>query len=357
MNFEFILENVVNFDDMYYSELFFNKDVYSITELDIVDFFKQPVEESSILEFKSGNVTIEKIYGEVSALHNSQGGLLIIGSPIPTKDKNGREFFEGDLTRSGFRSKDWLYQKIYSKVSPPPVNLKIHDVKCSDGKIIQIIDIPKSINPPHQCLDDGKYYIRYETETKFAPHGLIEALFNRRKEPIVLFEFNQSKFSESKFPTLFELIITNSSDIPVVGINFSVSFYNVESVINNTTFNDLILNLMSMKLPKISDTQQRHASSLVKGLEMKIDYNISHLNEPFFIITSAWGDNMNLCNKGFLISPNDCKYKIYDVFNDHLSDTIQQIIKVREEKFDENPDVDWDGFDRLVEKIKLEYNL
>lgn len=33
-----------------------------------------------------------------------------------------------------------------------------HDIKCSDDYIIQIIDIPKSINPPHQCLDDGKYY-------------------------------------------------------------------------------------------------------------------------------------------------------------------------------------------------------
>lgn len=339
---------------MYYSELFFNKDVYSITELDIVNFFNQPVEESSILEFKSGNVAIEKIYSEVSALHNSQGGLLIIGSPIPQKDKNGKEFFEGDLTRSNFRSKDWLYQKIYSKVSPPPVNLKIHDVKCSDHGIIQIIDIPKSINPPHQCLDDGKYYIRYETETKFAPHGLIEALFNRRKEPVVIFIFNQSKFLNSKFPTLFELIVTNSSDIPVVGINFSVAFYNIESVINKTTNNELILNSRSMKLLKISDTQQRHASSLVKGLEMKIEYSINHFNEPFFIITSAWGDNMNLCKKGFLISPNDCKYKIYDVFNNHLSDTIQEIITVREEKFDKNPDFDWEGFDKLAEKIKLE---
>ena len=190
-----------------------------------------------------------------------------------------------------------------------------------------------------------------------APHGLIEALFNRRKEPVVSFEFNQFKFSESKFPTQFELIIINNSDIPIIGGNFSVSFYNIESVINKTTLNELILNSRSMKLPKISDTQQRHASSLVKGLEVKIDYNINHLNEPFFIIASSWADNMNLCNKGFLISPKDCKFKIYDIFDGHFSDTIQQINKVNEENFDKNPDFDWDGFDRLVEKIKLDCNL
>jgi hypothetical protein len=64
-----------------------------------------------------------------------------------------------------------------------------------------------------------------------------------------------------------------------------------------------------------------------------------------------------LFSKGFLISPNDCKYKIYDVFNRHFSDTIQQIIKVNEGNFDKNPDFDWNGFDKLVEKIKLDYNL
>ncbi|MNU25471.1 Divergent AAA domain protein [compost metagenome] len=153
---------------MNYSQVFFYKDLYDINENDVIDFFQNSPEESSILELKSGETKIESIYQEVCALHNMEGGMLIIGAPRPRK-ADGKEYFDGELTRSSFKNKDWVYQKISSNISPAPSGLRIHDIKMSDGKYIQIIDIPKSSHPPHQCLNNGIYYLRFESESRFAP--------------------------------------------------------------------------------------------------------------------------------------------------------------------------------------------
>jgi hypothetical protein len=341
---------------MYYSELFFKKDLYSITEDDVIEFFKQSVEETSILEFKSGNVSIEKIYAEVAALHNTQGGLLIIGSPIPKRDDKGKEYFDGDLTRSSFKNKDWLYQKLYSKISPPPVNLKIHDVKCDNG-IIQIVDIPKSINPPHQCLDDGKYYIRFETETKFAPHGIVEALFNRRKEPIVDFTFNELTLLELESSKLkFSIETSNISDLPVINIKYLFNFYNVETVYSNHYKKNLKSDMFGEKMTKLVDSYLDDNATLVKGLSSRISFEINHFQEPFIIASSAWSDTMNLRRKGFLIFPLDLKCRIFEVTDDLFSDAIAQIIDVKKNYYmsDSEPDfeADSEGIDKFVDKLK-----
>jgi hypothetical protein len=70
---------------MNYSQVFFNKDIYYITERDVIDFFQNFPEKSSILELKSGETKIESMYQEVCALHNMEGGMLITGAPRPRK--------------------------------------------------------------------------------------------------------------------------------------------------------------------------------------------------------------------------------------------------------------------------------
>lgn len=336
---------------MYYSKLFFKKDVYSVTESDLIDFFNQSPEESSILEFKSGNVTIEKIYNEVAALHNSQGGLLIIGSPIPKKDSKGKEYFEGALTRSVFKNKDWLYQKLYSKISPPPINLRIHDVKCEDSGIIQVIDIPKSVNPPHQCLDDGKYYIRFETESKFAPHGLVEALFNRRQEPIIDFRFDLKVFLKSIFPTKFNLSVFNSSSIPAINASYLMYFYNIESIVSHHRQKEFKPNMINDNLTQIIDEYQRDNITLVKGIVSNINYNVFHLQEPFVVISMAWADNMNLQKKGFLIIPKNKAHFVFPIEGDVFIETARQIDKVYVNYKSRDNDFDFSGLLNLKNKF------
>jgi Schlafen, AlbA_2 len=337
-----------------YSNLFFKKSVYDLCEDDIIHFFSIEQEESSILEFKSGGVKLEKVYREVSALHNSQGGLLIIGSPIPKKDGSGKETFKGDLTRSHFRSKDWLYQKIYSNISPPPINVKIHDVICKDGGKLQILDIPKSINPPHQDLSNGVYFIRYETETKFAPHGLVEALFNKRKQPYV--EINSDYITANHdrdrgITYVFNSGILNIVDIPVINIKYIVEFYNVYSVKKEDEILEKLKDKNDDRTFMDRDSVGLKGNSLVKGLNIKIEYIIEHISEPFFIGIYVWGDNMNLQRTYLIISPTDNKHRqINDKENASINEVIEALTDIIENSSDEELDID--GFKSLRQKIK-----
>lgn len=344
--------------DENYSKLFFKKEVYEIKEKDLIDFFSQDVEESSILEFKSGDVKLEKVYKEVSALCNSQGGLLIIGSPKPKKDKEGRETFEGELTRSGFKNKDWLYQKIYSNISPAPVGLKIHDVICEDEKIIQVLDIPKSINPPHQNLSNGIYYIRYETESKFAPHGLIEALFNRRQEPLVKFlpySILTNKDRDNKYDYIYDLSLSNITDIPIIKISYMLDFYNVREVYDSES--ELVQRTF-MHEPLVCYNDNKSGglgnTTLVNGLNIVINYRVLHFHEPFFISCSVWGDNMKLHNQVVLINPISNKLKVIDErdrSDSIFSDVIEELKSTIERKKNNN-EVDIDLFESLLNKLE-----
>ena len=336
-----------------YSELFFNKSIYEIKEKDVISFFKDEQEESSILEFKSGQVTLEKIYKEVAALHNSQGGLLIIGSPIPKKDQNGKETFKGKITNSNFKNKDWLYQKLYSNISPAPIDIQIHDIPCRTG-IIQILDIPKSVNPPHQVLANGVYYIRYETETKFAPHGLVEALFNKRKQAKAQFGYHFIAKNENinrKMIYYFTSDINNIVDVPITNIGYIMNFYNVLRVEKDNTeieknkidSNDVIYSFIDRNSNAISFT-------LVKGISIPFEYFINHFSEPFIISISVWGDNMNLQQFNLMISPLDNKFRVIED-NDiglfkNVEIAIQDILTKNKE------DLDIKGFKSLLNKTQ-----
>ncbi len=66
---------------MSFIDKIFNKPIGSLQLKDLEEYFKEPQEETSILEFKSGEVEINDVYKEVAAFLNTEGGLLIIGTP------------------------------------------------------------------------------------------------------------------------------------------------------------------------------------------------------------------------------------------------------------------------------------
>ena len=159
---------------------FFDKNPDELTVSDIQNYFNDRQEESPTLEFKSGDAEINDVFKEVAAFLNTEGGLLIIGSPRETRETIGKRvinFCQGEVTYSKFVSKDWLHQKLFSNITPSPTEIYIKEIVTEKGNIF-ILDIPQSTNPPHQSTADGRYYIRLENESKPAPHGLIQALFD-----------------------------------------------------------------------------------------------------------------------------------------------------------------------------------
>ena len=161
----------------------FQKNLHEVTLQDLVDFFEIERQETAILEFKSGKTELEGIIQEVCAFLNTDGGVIVYGAPIEKPNKTGVKSCFGDLNpTTKFKSKLALGSSIASNISPSPSGINIHQIEI-DGSFVFIIDVPKSFHAPHQFNNQGKYYIRMDTEARPAPHGLVEALFFKRQKP------------------------------------------------------------------------------------------------------------------------------------------------------------------------------
>jgi predicted HTH transcriptional regulator len=194
---------------------------------DLSNYFSFPQEESSVIEFKSGGVEINDIFKEITAFLNTEGGLLIIGAPKEKtiqKGKNKIKVCQGELSYSSFRNKDWLYQKIASNVVPAPTDLKIEEFLTEKGNVF-VIDTPQSLNPPHQASSDGRYYLRLERDAKPAPHGIVQALFNKRKVPKLIAEVDFDKVDE--ISDNVTVIIKNMSNIPADKVSYVIDIFNI----------------------------------------------------------------------------------------------------------------------------------
>lgn len=214
--------------DKTYSEIIFGKNLIQLTFDDISNFFVDEQEENSILEFKTGDVALEKIYQEVTAFLNTQGGILIIGAPLE-KTKGDKKICQGSLTNSSYKNKDWLSQKIISNIQPPPAGINITERE-NNGIKIFICQIEQSVNPPHQCSSDGKYYIRLEAEAKFAPHGIVLALFNKRKVSELEIDLDTKINSSSDKLINVKIEVKNKNDVPTDTIHYIIDVYNADKI-------------------------------------------------------------------------------------------------------------------------------
>lgn len=281
-----------------YIEKIFGKLPSEVTLNDIKEYFSSPQEESSIIEFKSGEVEINDIFKEITAFLNTEGGLLIIGAPRETKQilgKNSIKICVGDLTYSNFKNKDWLYQKIASNIVPFPTDLKIEEYLTELGNVF-LIDIPQSLNPPHQSSADGKYYLRLERDAKPAPHGIVQALFNKRRVPILSAEINIQKIDENRDKVIVRIV--NESNIPADKVSFIVDVYNVnkvESIYNFDFINDPLGNKFCLS---------NHLNQvLVQIISFSIDFTVQHYNKDYLIFVGFWCRDIDFDFKYFTYSP------------------------------------------------------
>jgi len=285
---------------MSYIHKIFNKEYAEFDIDDLRDFFDSEQEETDVLEFKSGNVEIEDLYKEITAFLNTEGGLIIIGTPKEKKIQKGKHkitICSGDLTYSKFRGKDWLYQKVMSNITPPPAGIKIFEHIDSEGAIF-ILDIPQSSTPPHQNSSDGRYYIRLEREAKPAPHGIVQALFQKRRLPKLHADIEIKEIDD--YSDNIRISIRNKSNIPAEKVSFLVESYHVRSIESKFDF-ELIQN---DSLGRKFSSNQSTSQILVQVISFPIDFIVLHDKNEYIISVSYWCKDLDFDLQYWTYNPN-----------------------------------------------------
>jgi len=282
-----------------YITKFFNKPPEDLNIEDLKYYFSIRQEENSTLEFKSGEVEIDDLYKEVTAFLNTEGGMIIIGSPRESKDKNGKRtvcYCQGELTFSKFISKDWLNQKLFSNITPSPTDIYIKEFTTEQGNAF-IIDVPQSMYPPHQSNCDGRYYIRIDNEAKPAPHGLVQALFDKRKKPKLRVQIKKNVLDELNDKITFS--IHNDSEIPADKVSFIVDVYNVDSIYGHSGFNEMEDGPLNKKFYYSNNSK----SVLVRVIQIGENFKLRHFEKAYVISINYWSKETDFDCTYFIIDP------------------------------------------------------
>jgi hypothetical protein len=266
----------------------FGKDIDQLVLDDLISFFKEGQEESRILEFKSGKgLGVEGVCQEISAFLNTEGGLLILGTP--KEEKIGKiGFAKGKLVATNFKDKDWLVQKIAAGVSNLPGGLLLKEFDCPPGKVY-VIEVSQSLTPPHQACHNGVYYMRLECESRFIPHGLLEALFNRRKQANLNGQILIQGIDNS-FRVTVKII--NQSDYPAEKVSMDIQVFGAQTVLYNKEF--------KLKREKTEDVGMIYHINesvndvLVKGINASIEIELQDVIQYVLIRASYWGRETSL---------------------------------------------------------------
>lgn len=215
-------------------ENYFGKSsIENITYDDIVSFFSEEKKESDRIEFKSfdprekqgGKPKTEKEHFEtilesIVAFLNSDGGMLIWGSPAGIIKQGDKEkTFIGDPIPIPYKYEDdQIVRKITDKINPIPNRVRKKIIQ-KDSGFIYLFEIEKSEYSPHQVND--KFYMRIDGATKIAPYHYIDALFKKIKYPDIRGYIKVEHFSAYSEPfstsTIYQLrlgaIISNLSKL------------------------------------------------------------------------------------------------------------------------------------------------
>lgn len=284
------------------------KDLHEITREDLTDYFSTPREESSVLEFKSGQVKINSIFKEICAFLNTEGGLVIVGSPKERKvQRTGRfqrRICQGRLIPSDFRDKSWINGLIAANIVPFPRGIRIHEIRDEAGNYF-IFEVPQSNNPPHQFLNDGRYYIRVDKEAKPAPHGLVEALFYKKVKAQLKADMSILPLDgQSEAHNHVEIAIHNTSSFPTDQVNYLIRVINVTDIEQNG-------NTRLKSFTRKDGHFELHGHSeeaLVDEKKLLIDFDLVNRNEPFIVSVITWNKEAGMYKHHGLFDPVNGQY-------------------------------------------------
>lgn len=198
---------------------FFQKQTYTQADIESIIIRKQ--EESSKLEFKSGEALNKskpdkiQISKAISAFANSGGGILIYGILEKNHVAENTSFVDGDEVK-----KEWLEQVINSNVQPAVEGILIFPIRFDSDfkKSVYLIKIPPSDNG-HMAADQ-KYYKRSNFMSIPMEHYEVRDLYHKSKKAVLsiidLVHQKRSSFgvpgNYGKFRFQINFIVRNDSD-------------------------------------------------------------------------------------------------------------------------------------------------
>lgn len=206
---------------MNYSKNIFGKDLTNLSYKDIEKYFEEEKEETNNIEYKSYsnkygnfNKNLEGVIRGICAFLNSEGGVLIWGSPEGQKIEGKQEkVFVGKLSPvNNLKEKDWFINKVSDSITPLPIGINLHTIE-NNGAYIYVFEIQKSTYSPHQY--NNTYYARLDGQTKPAPHYLIEALFKKISFPHIegFIKLNKISNNGEQYFLGIEIFIFNFSQL------------------------------------------------------------------------------------------------------------------------------------------------
>jgi hypothetical protein len=279
-------------------ESIFGKTSREVTLEDVTKFFETRQDETSTLEFKSGNVSLEDLYKSVSGLLNAEGGLLIVGSPVEQqeekvdkKQKHVIKFAQGTpVPTTNFKTRESITQKLGTHIVPPPIGFDIAQIKMGEG-YIYLIDVPQSLNPPHQVTGSGMgiYYFRNDNTTIPASHGVVSALFNQRKQPKLAARIELHELGETDFDV--SVAVGNESEYPADKVTYIIDVSNALKVESP---------YYKFRLSRATTFVMNHSYTFTpelvipKGVEEKKSFRVVHRGKDFLIYITAWTSTTNI---------------------------------------------------------------
>ena len=179
-----------------------------------------------------------------------------------------------------------------------------------DGKVY-VIHVPQSLYPPHQNSLDGIYYIRLESETTKAPHGLIQAMFNKRQFPNLEIELYIFLVNDNKKHIVYEL--RNESLITALKVGYIIEIFGVKTfyLVKNTRVKQKYknVNLIIRENDVIKNDDENHFSfhdsfeTLNKGLFLTRDFIVEPFDTNIMIEIVTWAKDTELKHKLWVINP------------------------------------------------------
>lgn len=164
------------------------------TEAKLKNFITSEIEESLMLEYKSGealdrNETKKKeITKDVSAMANSAGGIIVYG--IREFEQESKRHLPEKITPVDRRSfpREWVEQ-IIQAIRPRIDGILIHSVNLSSGEndVAFVIEIPQS-NTAHQA-SDHRYYKRFNFQAVPMEDYEIRDVMFREQTPNIALNF------------------------------------------------------------------------------------------------------------------------------------------------------------------------